>query len=98
MVRRSYVDRIPPPDCVRAGRGWDSIFVDSMEAWAAGSYREKYISANDLAAALGVDGKVDDIGKDFYAHWQHDRERAEKYARGDLVCNLNILDAMWLWR
>jgi hypothetical protein len=95
LVRRSWLLGVPVPQSVlRDNRYWSPTFVDLLDVWRMGN-RQEYISQDELARALGVDGKPDGItGADFARLFNEDRPRAIEYLKNDLRMIEDIAKAL----
>ncbi|WOO43138.1 ribonuclease H-like domain-containing protein [Rubellicoccus peritrichatus] len=92
LVRRSYMLRVPVPECVRDGRYWSSNFVDLLNVWRAGQYRE-WITLDRMARAFGI-GSKNGSGKDFAKLWDDDRDQAKVYLQNDLYLTYSLAERM----
>ncbi len=74
LVRRSWILDVTVPDWVMSVRGSrvsfnQDRFLDTMITWTMGKY-QTFISLNDLAKALGIEGKLKGCdGADFARMW-----------------------------
>jgi hypothetical protein len=85
LVRRSWHHGVcVPKSAANSGRywSWSDTFVDLMQAWKCGSYKE-YISLDKLSRFLDVGGKTGS-GELFYKLWEKDRPAAIEYLCNDV--------------
>lgn len=84
IVRRSWLHgvKVPKTIMIMGGRYWCDTFVDLMQQWKCGSYKD-FISLDALARYLGVGHKTGS-GEKFYALWEKDREAAIDYLANDV--------------
>ncbi len=69
LVRRSWLLEIDVPDGVLDAnwRYLDRTFIDTMQRWQAGNYRDQYVKLDALGKALGLGGKTEGVdGADFH--------------------------------
>jgi len=85
LLRRSFKHGVTPVPCFR-GRYLSDRFVDLMQVWQCGDYKE-LISLNALAKFLGA-GEKTGSGADFARLWETDRQLALEYLRKD--CELVV--------
>jgi hypothetical protein len=68
LIRRSWLLGVDIPDGIFDGnwRYLDRTFVDTMQRWQAGNYRDQFVSLDRLGKALGIGGKTEGVdGGDF---------------------------------
>jgi DNA polymerase elongation subunit (family B) len=95
LIRRSIIHGIliPPGLLPKNNRYWPDFFIDLMQSWQTGDYREM-ISLDRFAKALGHDGKNGD-GKHFSKLLKEDEEAAMAYLENDLKLTRNVADAVF---
>lgn len=90
LVRRSWLLGIEVPDSVldSSWRYLDRVFVDTMQRWQAGNYRDQFVSLDRLGMALGLGGKTEGVdGGDFarlYYGTEEERAKALEYLSRDV--------------
>jgi DNA polymerase elongation subunit (family B) len=84
IIRRSWGHGVSMPRNVMtsSGRYWSDTFIDLMQSWKCGSYKD-YISLDKLAKFLGCGGK-NGSGELFYKLWSTDRAAAIDYLVNDV--------------
>jgi hypothetical protein len=93
LNRRSWINRVPITVRTHKNRYPDSeTWLDLMEVWQCGD-RQMYISADTVAAALGVRGKTDH-GGNFGAKWRESKTDGIIYCMNDVLCEGAIAEAM----
>jgi 3'-5' exonuclease len=95
LVRRSWLNDVKVPFGVINGRYLGNRFIDTMELWACGNYRET-ISLNNLALAFGLPGKTGN-GKDFakqYLKGGEEKKKALDYLKNDLMMTHSVAVGM----
>lgn len=97
LVQRSWMLGVDVPSGVQQANGrWSNQFVDTMDRWGCGT--RDYFKLDDLARALGMDGKpADCTGADFarlFDEGGESRERALAYLRNDLEMTRRVAEAM----
>ena len=85
LIRRSIINgvKVPPGLLPRNNRYFPDFFVDLMQMWQAGDYRE-LISLDRFAKALGHEGK-NGSGKFFSQTLKEDESAAIEYLKNDLL-------------
>ena len=93
LIRRSIINgvRVPPGLLPRNNRYFPDFFVDLMQMWQAGDYREM-ISLDRFAKALGHEGK-NGSGKFFAQTLKEDEGAAMEYLRNDLLLTRKVAEA-----
>ena len=102
LVRRSWLLGIDVPAEVSSidGRYWHRCFVDTMERWQCGNYREQFAKLNTLAKAFGLSGKLDDGGVSgaefakFYWGDADQRQLALDYLQRDVEITAGVAQRM----
>ena len=95
LIRRSWLLGIDVPDGVFDSnwRYLDRCFVDTMQRWQAGNYRDKFVGLDALGKAMGLGGKTEGVdGGDFhklYFGTAEERAKALEYLIRDV-------DLTWL--
>ena len=95
LVRRSIVNgvRVPPGLLPKNNRYWPDFFIDLMQAWQCGDYRE-LISLDRFAKALGHSGK-NGSGKFFSELLMEDETAAMAYLENDLLLTRKVAEAVF---
>ena len=89
LLRRSLLNDVPVPRDLRPfPRYWPTIFVDLMEVWKAGDYREM-ISLDRFCKAAGLNGKNGD-GANFQKLYEENQEEAIAYLENDLLITQSL--------
>jgi len=90
LIRRSWLLGIDVPDGI-FDPNWryiDRTFIDTMQRWQAGNYRDQFVGLDRLGKALGLGGKTEGIdGADFhklYFGTPEERATALEYAIRDV--------------
>jgi len=90
LIRRSWILDIDVPDGIFDSnwRYLDRCFVDTMQRWQVGNYRDKFCGLDELGKALKLGGKVKGIdGGDFhrlYFGTAEERAKALEYLIRDV--------------
>ena len=69
LIRRSWILGVDVPDGLFDAnwRYLDRCFIDTMQRWQAGNYRDKFAGLDAIGKALGLGGKTEGIdGGDFH--------------------------------
>jgi len=95
LVRRSIINgvTVPPGLLPKNNRYWPDFFIDLMQSWQAGDYRE-LISLGRFAKALGHEGK-NGSGKRFAKLLSEDEDAAAVYLENDLLLTRKVADAVF---
>jgi hypothetical protein len=84
LMRRAWILGVPVPKNLKPKpRFWPDNFVDYLEVWKCGNYREKTGGMGTLAREMGIAEKTGDGGK-FGDLWATDRAAAVAYNMADL--------------
>jgi len=98
LIRRTWRHGMPVPESVQTkGRYWHEVFVDTMDVWRCGNYRDSFVSLNDLAKFFGVGGKPEGVdGGDFARLWLNEstKPQAIEYLKNDLEMTYRVAVAM----
>jgi len=95
LIRRSWLLGVDVPDGIFDSnwRYLDRTFIDTMQRWQAGNYRDKFVGLDALGKALGLGGKTEGVdGGDFhklYFGTADERAKALEYLIRDV-------DLTWL--
>lgn len=89
IVGRSRVHRIKVPDWAMDGRYWHRHFKDAAKELVCHQPGE-FISLDVAAKALGLPGKLDDIGENFYLTYRDNPELALQYTKRDAVMTYSV--------
>ena len=90
LIRRSWLLNVDVPDGIFDSnwRYLDRCFIDTMQRWQAGNYRDKFVKLDDLGRALGLGGKTQGVdGGDFHRLYfgsQDERAKALEYLIRDV--------------
>lgn len=94
-IRRTWVQRMHPPECRNKYRRWDDWSIDLVDTWSCGVYRD-YISLQHAAKLFGVQGKLD--GVDGSMFWKLLRDGhldiAKDYLEHDIIATAGVAKAM----
>lgn len=87
IARRMLINRVPLPKIIDLGgkKPWEVPFLDTMELWRFGDYKN-YTSLALLASVFGIASPKDDIDGSMVAdvyYNQHDIERIVHYCEKD---------------
>jgi len=95
LVRRSIINGIlvPPGLLPKNNRYWPDFFIDLMQSWQCGDYRE-LISLDRFAKALGHAGK-NGSGKNFSKLLKEDEDAAARYLENDLLLTRKVAEAVF---
>ena len=93
LIRRSIIHgvKVPPGLLPRNNRYFPDFFVDLMQMWQAGDYREM-ISLDRFAKALGHEGK-NGSGKFFSQTLKDDESAAIEYLKNDLLLTRKVAES-----
>jgi len=95
LIRRSWLLGVDVPDGIFDSnwRYLDRTFIDTMQRWQAGNYRDTFVGLDRLGKALGLGGKTEGVdGGDFsrlYFGTPDERAKALEYLIRDV-------DLTWL--
>lgn len=95
LCRRMLINGIHIPAIldVAGKKPWETSFIDTMELWKFGDYKN-YTSLNVLAKCFGIPSPKDDIDGSMVGHtyWQqNDLERIATYCKKDIVTTAQLL-------
>jgi DNA polymerase elongation subunit (family B) len=95
LCRRMLINGIHIPAIldVAGKKPWETSFIDTMELWKFGDYKN-YTSLNVLAKCFGIPSPKDDIDGSMVGHtyWQqNDLERIATYCKKDIVTTAQVL-------
>ena len=95
LCRRMLINGIHIPAIldVAGKKPWETNFIDTMELWKFGDYKN-YTSLNVLAKCFGIPSPKDDIDGSMVGHtyWQqNDLERIATYCKKDIVTTAQLL-------
>ena len=95
LCRRMLINGIHIPSIldVSGKKPWETNFIDTMELWKFGDYKN-YTSLNVLAKCFGIPSPKDDIDGSMVGHtyWQqNDLERIATYCKKDIVTTAQLL-------
>ena len=95
LCRRMLINGIHIPAIldVSGKKPWETNFIDTMELWKFGDYKN-YTSLNVLAKCFGIPSPKDDIDGSMVGHtyWQqNDLERIATYCKKDIVTTAQLL-------
>jgi uncharacterized protein YprB with RNaseH-like and TPR domain len=96
IVRRAYALGVHVPSSLRHLKYWRDKFVDLLELWTLGTYRNEAnnrISLNNLAKHLGLKGKTDS-GANFWRNMKEDQPNAIAYLKRDVELLVEVYDKM----
>ena len=93
LIRRSIITGVTVPQGLQPknNRYYRDFWVDLMQCWQAGDYREM-ISLDRFAKALGHDGK-NGSGKYFSQLLEEDESAASAYLENDLLLTRQVAEA-----
>lgn len=95
ICRRMLINDIPLPDYFQLSgkKPWETQFVDTMELWKFGDYKN-YTSLKLLAAVLGIETPKDDIDgsmvRDVY-YEEKNLDRIVVYCQKDIITVANVI-------
>lgn len=92
LMQRSWMLQVPIPAGVLHGRYFNDVFVDTMQLWGCGAYRN-YVSLNDLAIYFGMPGKNGN-GAEFARLFKEDRKAAIAYLKQDLILTHSVAERL----
>jgi DNA polymerase elongation subunit (family B) len=72
---------------------WNEHIIDTAELWGCGKYKE-YISLDNLAKYFGLDGKDNNISKNFEQVWIEDRDKAIEHTKNDVLLAKQIYEKL----
>jgi Zn ribbon nucleic-acid-binding protein len=88
LIKRSWVMGVPVPQCLRLERDrfWPEWNIDLRKIWQCGDF-QAHGKLDDIARALGLQGKTGDHGAHFGQLWRDPETRsvAEDYLRQDVL-------------
>ncbi|MDI1234878.1 MAG: 3'-5' exonuclease [bacterium] len=95
LCRRLLINGIDIPAIldVAGKKPWETNFIDTMELWKFGDYKN-YTSLNVLAKCFGIPSPKDDIDGSMVGHtyWQqNDLERIATYCKKDIVTTAQLV-------
>ncbi len=95
LCRRMLINGIQIPSILDTSgkKPWETSFIDTMEMWKFGDYKN-YTSLNVLAKCFGIPSPKDDIDGSMVGHtyWQqNDLERIAVYCKKDIVTTAQLL-------
>jgi len=95
LCRRMLINGIHIPAIldVAGKKPWETNFIDTMELWKFGDYKN-YTSLNVLAKCFGIPSPKDDIDGSMVGHtyWQqNDLERIATYCKKDIITTAQLL-------
>ncbi len=95
LCRRLLINGIDIPAIldVSGKKPWETNFIDTMELWKFGDYKN-YTSLNVLAKCFGIPSPKDDIDGSMVGHtyWQqNDLERIATYCKKDIVTTAQLV-------
>jgi len=95
LCRRMLINGIHIPAIldVAGKKPWETSFIDTMELWKFGDYKN-YTSLNVLAKCFGIPSPKDDIDGSMVGHtyWQqNDLERIATYCKKDIVTTAQLI-------
>lgn len=95
LCRRMLINGINIPSIldVAGKKPWETNFIDTMELWKFGDYKN-YTSLNVLAKCFGIPSPKDDIDGSMVGHtyWQqNDLERIATYCKKDIVTTAQLV-------
>lgn len=95
LCRRMLINGINIPSIldVAGKKPWETSFIDTMELWKFGDYKN-YTSLNVLAKCFGIPSPKDDIDGSMVGHtyWQqNDLERIATYCKKDIVTTAQLV-------
>ena len=95
LVRRSMIKGVlvPPQLLPKNNRYWPDFFIDLMQSWQCGDYREM-ISLDRFAKALGHEGK-NGSGKHFAQLLKEDEAAASAYLEQDLNLTRKVAESVF---
>lgn len=95
LCRRMLINGINIPAIldVAGKKPWETSFIDTMELWKFGDYKN-YTSLNVLAKCFGIPSPKDDIDGSMVGHtyWQqNDLERIATYCKKDIITTAQLV-------
>ena len=91
LFRRSLINGVTvPPNLRPERRYWPNFFLDLMEIWKAGNYRDM-ISLDRFCKACGLPGKSGD-GASFQSLYETQQDEALAYLTNDLIITQWLAD------
>tara|TARA_R100000152_G_C6758341_1_gene182218 strand:- start:699 stop:1331 length:633 start_codon:yes stop_codon:yes gene_type:complete len=94
IVRRAYALGVHVPSSLRQMKYWRDKFLDLMDLWTLGTYRNETgnrIKLNDFAKHLGLSGKTDS-GANFWRNMVEDQASALAYLKRDVELLAEVYD------
>jgi len=93
LFRRSLINGVAvPPNLRPERRYWPNFFLDLMEIWKAGNFRDM-ISLDRFCKAAGLPGKSGD-GASFQSLYETNQEDALAYLTNDLIITQRLADTV----
>ncbi|MCM1034908.1 MAG: 3'-5' exonuclease [Paludibacter sp.] len=94
VCRRALINGLPLPDCLQiAGKKpWEVHFIDTMELWKFGDYKN-YTSLKTLTAIFGIPTPKDDIDGSQVAevyYKERNPQRISVYCQKDVVATAQV--------
>ena len=94
ICRRALINGVRLPDCLQiAGKKpWELNFIDTMELWRFGDYKN-FTSLKTLTAVFGIPTPKDDIDGSEVArvyHQEHNIARIATYCEKDVVATIQV--------
>ncbi len=89
IARRMLIHGVPLPELldIAGKKPWETSFLDTMELWKFGDYKN-YTSLNLLAAVFNIPSPKDDIDGSMVSHVyyvENDLARIVKYCEKDVI-------------
>jgi uncharacterized protein YprB with RNaseH-like and TPR domain len=100
LIRRSWLLGIDVPDGIFDSnwRYLDRTFIDTMQRWQAGNYRDKFAGLDSLGKAFGLGNKTEGVdGGDFHRLYfgsQEERAKALEYLLRDIELTWMVAQRM----
>lgn len=95
IARRMLINGLPLPECLQVAgkKPWETQFIDTMELWRFGDYKN-YTPLCLLTEVLGLPTPKDDIDgsmvRDVYYN-EHDLQRISTYCEKDVLATAQVL-------
>lgn len=95
ICRRALIQRLKLPDAIQVTgkRPWEVNFIDTLDMWKFGDYKN-YTSLKTLTAVFGIPTPKDDIDGSEVAqvyYGGHDLQRIATYCQKDVVATAQVL-------